>query len=60
MKTVLLKLDKDTAARLSVFCKRAIIERVKPFAGDETEANKMLKALDNLRDALEEQGFSPR
>jgi hypothetical protein len=60
MKTVLLKLNEATAKRLSVFCKRAFIERVEPFAGSEDEAVKMMEALDDLRAALEEQGFSPR
>jgi hypothetical protein len=60
MKTVSLNLDEETAMLLSIFCKRAIVERVEPFASDHGEANEMLVALDNLQDALEEQGFSPR
>jgi hypothetical protein len=59
-KTITLKLEESTAARLAVFCKRAIIERVGPFAADESEAHKMMEALDELRLALETHGLSPR
>jgi hypothetical protein len=59
-KMITLKLDEATAARLSLFCKRALIERVEPFSGSEAEARKMFAALDDLGTALEGQGFSPR
>jgi hypothetical protein len=57
---IAINLDKATAAQLSQFCKRAMIERVGPFAADRVEASKMMKALDVLRAALEDQGFAPR
>ena len=57
---ITLKLDKVTAAQLAQFCKRAMIERVEPFAAGEDEASEMMKALDALGDALRSQGFYPR
>jgi hypothetical protein len=57
---VAMLLEERTARRLAVFCKRAIIERVMPFAADGVEAEKMLRALEELGSLLEEQGFSPR
>jgi hypothetical protein len=58
--TITARLEESAARRLAVFCKRATIERVEPFAGDEGEAAKMLEALADLREALEAEGFAPR
>jgi hypothetical protein len=57
---IAVKLDEATVKQLARFCKRAMIERVEPFAADEAEAIKMLKALDALGAALADQGFAPR
>jgi hypothetical protein len=57
---ITLQLDETTATQLAQLCKRAIIERVEPFAADEAEAYEMTQALDALRDALQSQGFAPR
>lgn len=57
---ITIKLDESTATHLAQFCKRAIIERVEPFAADEAEACEMMKALDALREALHSRGFAPR
>jgi hypothetical protein len=59
-KTITLEVDETTAGMLALFCKRAIIERVEPFADGEAEAHRMTVALENLRRVLEKQGFSPR
>jgi hypothetical protein len=57
---ITVKLDEATATQLAQFCKRTMIERVEPFASDEAEAVKMMKALDSLGEALQDQGFDPR
>jgi hypothetical protein len=57
---VAVQLTGTTAARLALFCKRAIMERVEPFAADLREAGKMLLALNELGAALEEEGYAPR
>jgi hypothetical protein len=59
-KMITVSLGETTAALLALFCKRAIIEWVGPFAAGEAEAHEMMEALDDLRHVLKEQGFSPR
>lgn len=54
------KIDDGTAKYLSLFCKRALIDRVRPFSADESEAVKMLEALDNLKLLLEGEGVVAR
>jgi hypothetical protein len=53
-------MDEKTAKTLALLCKRAMPERVRPFAADTTEACAMLLALEELGAALEKQGFAPR
>ncbi|MBZ9788533.1 hypothetical protein K9B32_00040 [Rhizobium sp. 3T7] len=58
-----LELKQPLAEALALFCKRAFIERVKPFAEEkegDSEAWMMLHALEELRLALKVAGFSPR
>jgi hypothetical protein len=55
-----LELTDDHAEALAQMCKRSIIERVRPFAGDETEAETMLEALAVLEKTLADVGFAPR
>jgi hypothetical protein len=52
--------EATTAKRLALLCKRAMPERVRPFAADSVEACAMLLALGHLGAALEKQGFAPR
>jgi hypothetical protein len=59
-KTIKIELNETAAKQLAMFCQRTILERVVPFSSSETEAYKMMKSLDDLRIALEKQGFSPR
>ena len=59
-KTITARLEEATAKSLATLCKRAILERVEPFAADGAEARGMLRALEELGAALAEQGFSPR
>jgi hypothetical protein len=54
------EISSTTATQLATLCKRAFFERVLPFAADEAEAHKMLRALEELSKVLAEQGFSPR
>jgi hypothetical protein len=58
--TITVKLDEHTAMRLAQLCKRAIVERIEPFAANEAEACEMMKAIDALHNALYDQGFDPR
>jgi hypothetical protein len=46
--------------KLALLCKRSIVERVMPFAEDEAEARKMMRALNKLRYELADRGFAPR
>ena len=55
-----LELTDDQAEALAQMCKRSIIERVRLFAGDETEAETMLEALVVLEKTLADVGFAPR
>jgi hypothetical protein len=57
---ITVKLDEATATQLAQFCKRAMIERVEPFASDEGEAYEMMKAIEELGEALKDRGFEPR
>jgi hypothetical protein len=57
---IVLRVEEQTAKRLALLCKRAMPERVKPFAADAAEAGAMQLALEDLGRALEEQGFAPR
>jgi len=49
MKKITIKLHEDDAAMLALMCNRAFMERVEPFAANETEAKKMLYALFQLQ-----------
>jgi hypothetical protein len=57
---ITVRIKETAAAQLAQFCKRAFFQRVKVFASNETETCLMTEALEELRAALEEQGFSPR
>jgi hypothetical protein len=54
---ITVQIDESTATQLAMFCKRATIERVGPFSADEGEAYEMMKALEDLRLILQEQGY---
>jgi hypothetical protein len=57
---IVLRVEERTAKQLAQLCKRAMPERMEPFAADAAEAGAMLLALEDLGRALEEQGFAPR
>jgi hypothetical protein len=57
---IVLRVEEKTAKQLALLCKRAMPERVRPFAADTAEAGAMLLALEDLGRALEDQGFAPR
>jgi hypothetical protein len=44
-KMITVQLEEKTAGRFAVFCKRALIERVRPFAANESKACRMMTAL---------------
>jgi len=60
VKYIMIRLDEHDAEILALMCKRACLERVEPFASNETEARKMSNAPFQLQQRLEEQGFVPR
>jgi hypothetical protein len=54
------ELTDEQALALAELCKRAFIERVRPFAADDAEAWQMLEALEQVGRALAQDGYAPR
>lgn len=60
MNRIVVKLDDSQAEALAQFCKRSFVDRVRPFSSSKDEAWQMVDAIEQLRLALAEAGWSPR
>lgn len=60
MNRIVVELDDNQAEALAQFCKRSFVDRVRSFSSSKDEAWRMVDAIDQLRLALAEAGWSPR